>query len=93
MCWDLIAEETKDSMSILIYLPSLEVLFFNLFTIDKCCRRKYPAVKTAAVPLVFSVVLFSIFYTFSEELAFFGDGTLSLLGFVYLIPMRYVYKE
>lgn len=80
-------------MSILIYLPSLEVLFFNLFTIDKCCRRKYPAVKTAAVLLVFSVVLFSIFYTFSEELAFFGDGTLSLLGFVYLIPMRYVYKE
>lgn len=60
--------------------------FFNLFTIDRCCHRKYSFLKTFLMLFLFSAVLFGISYTFAEELSFQGDGSLSLYGLVFLIP-------
>ena len=67
--------------------------FFNLFTIDRCCHRKYSFLKTFLMLFLFSAVLFGISYTFAEELSFQGDGSLSLYGLVFLIPFRYLYRE
>lgn len=75
-----------NQMPILQYLPTLELLFFNLFTIDRCCHRKYSFLKTFLMLFLFSAVLFGISYTFAEELSFQGDGSLSLYGLVFLIP-------
>lgn len=80
-------------MPIFQYLPTLELLFFNLFTIDRCCHRKYSFLKTFLMLFLFSAVLFGISYTFAEELSFQGDGSLSLYGLVFLIPFRYLYRE
>ena len=80
-------------MPIVQYLPTLELLFFNLFTIDRCCHRKYSFFKTFLILFLFSAVLFGFSYTFAEELSFRGDGSLSLCGLVFLIPFRFLYKE
>ena len=80
-------------MPIVQYLPTLELLFFNLFTIDRCCHRKYSFFKTFLTLFLFSAVLFGFSYTFAEELSFRGDGSLSLCGLVFLIPFRFLYKE
>ena len=82
-----------NQMPIFQYLPTLELLFFNLFTIDRCCHRKYSFLKTFLMLFQFSAVLFGISYTFAEELSFQGDGSLSLYGLVFLIPFRYLYRE
>ena len=80
-------------MSIIQYLPTLELLFFNLFTMDRCCHRKHSFFKTFLTLFLFSAVFFYISYTFAEELSFQGDGSLSLYGLVFLIPFRFLYKE
>ena len=46
--------------------------FFNLFTIDRCCHRKYSFLKTFLTLFLLSAVLFGISYTFAEELSFRG---------------------
>lgn len=80
-------------MSILQYLPAIELLIFNLFTLDHCCHKKYSALKTALVLFVFSAVLLMVSLMFAKEISFEGDGKLSLLGFIYLLPFRFLYKE
>lgn len=80
-------------MPIIQYLPSLELLFFNLFTIDRCCHRRYGFLKTVLTLFLFSAVLFAISYTFAEELSFNGDGSLSLCGLIFMIPFRFLYKD
>ena len=84
--------EVKE-MPIIQYLPTLELLFFNLFTMDRCCHRKHSFFKTFLTLFLFSAVFFYISYAFAEELSFQGDGSLSLYGLVFLIPFRFLYKE
>ena len=52
-----------NQMPIVQYLPTLELLFFNLFTIDRCCHRKYRFFKTFLTLFLFSAVLFGFSYT------------------------------
>ena len=75
------------------YLPALELLIFNLFSIDCCCHRKYSAVKTALILGLFSLALFTVSYLNAEALSFRGDGTLTMFGFVFLLPLHWVYRE
>ena len=44
-------------MDFLQYIPVLELLFFNLLTIDRCCHKKYSAKVTALVLFLFSAAL------------------------------------
>ncbi len=80
-------------MEIIQYLPTLELLIFNLFSIDRCCHRKYSRAITGLILFLFSVAFFTFSLNFSKELSFQGDGKLSLFGFLYLIPFRFLYKE
>ena len=47
-------------MFLIQYIPMLEVLFFNLFAINKCCHKKYSAAKTVLVLFLWSALLLVI---------------------------------
>lgn len=80
-------------MTLLQALPPLEVLIFNLLTINHCSTRKYSVRRTIAVLAVFSAVLLCFCMIFAEEISFQGNGNLSLFGMIYLLPLKYLYKE
>ena len=77
---------------ILPLLPVWEVLLFNIGTADRCCHKKYSAGFTALILILFSAVFMAITVLF-YNMPFQGDGQLSLLGFTYLLPMRFLYRE
>ena len=87
------AKECLSLMDFLQYIPVLELLFFNLLTIDRCCHKKYSAKVTAMVLFLFSAAFFGISYHFAQQLSFRGDGRLSAGGFLFMIPMRFLYRE
>ena len=80
-------------MDFLQYIPVLELLFFNLLTIDRCCHKKYSSGVTALVLFLFSAAFFGISYHFAQQLSFRGDGRLSAGGFLFMIPMSFLYRE
>ena len=77
-------------MTILQTLPALELLFFNLASIDLCCHRKYSRWKTALILAVFSVGLLAFCLAFAEDISFRADGRMSLFGLIYMIPLHYL---
>ena len=81
-----------NELSFLQYLPILELLVFNLISVDKCLHRKYSAARTGSVLALFSVACFFLSILFLRP-SFKGNGSLSLFGFIYLIPFRVLYKE
>ncbi len=80
-------------MDFLQYIPILELLFFNLFSIYRCCHKKYSVVKTIFVLALFSAAMFLFFLIFAEQFSFRGDGSMSLGGFLFLIAFRLLYRE
>ena len=87
------AKERLLPMDFLQYIPVLELLFFNLLTIDRCCHKKYSSGVTALVLFLFSAAFFGISYHFAQQLSFRGDGRLSAGGFLFMIPMSFLYRE
>ena len=57
-------------MLLLNYIPVLELLVFNLFSIDKCLRKKYSSFKAILVLLLWTAVQFGFFYIISDRVAF-----------------------
>lgn len=80
-------------MDFVQYIPILELLFFNLFSIHRCCHKKYSTAKVIFVLALFSAALFLFFLIFAEQFSFRGDGRMSLGGFLFLIPFRLLYRE
>ena len=78
---------------ILHILPILEILIWNLFTTDKCCRRTYSPAKTVSFLSLFTAVAVLSILLFSEMLTIsVGNGRFMLMGFVYLIPLKILYN-
>lgn len=77
----------------IIFLPIVELAAINLFTADRCCSRKYSGKRTFLTLFLFSAALFLLFWALSPALSLRGDGKLSAAGFLYLIPLGYLYKE
>lgn len=78
-------------MSMMRMLPAVEMGFFNLLTVHYCSHKKYSNTITAvALCLVtlFFLALISVF-----NLPFTGNGKYSLGGLLYLIPLKYLYRE
>lgn len=80
-------------MFLLTYIPILELLIFNLLSIDKCCRKKYSVFRTVLVLFVWTAAFFAVFFIFADALNFKGNGSLMLLGILYVIPFRCLYKN
>lgn len=80
-------------MFLIQYIPMLEVLFFNLFAINKCCHKKYSAAKTVLVLFLWSALLLVISNNFVEYTGLKGNGQFMTAGLLYLIPLKFLYKE
>ncbi len=72
--------------------PSIEVLIFNLIVLDHCFKRKYSILKEAAVFCAFTA-FFVLPLVFFKRDVFDGSGRLSILGFIYIIPLKFLYDE
>lgn len=77
-------------------LATLEILIVNLFTSNRCCRKKYPAAATVFVLAGFTAVLVlasAVLVRLPLGIVFYGDSRLFFLGFIYLIPYRILYRD
>ena len=77
-------------MEMWVFLSALEVLCINFFSFEICFRRKYSGSITAAVLTVFSALVFLTLACFDFLK---GDGKLMIIGFVFLLPYIFLYKE
>ena len=81
------------AMEYLHLLPSLEVLLFNLITLNHCLKRKYTMLKTVII-LFCVVIVFSVLPgLFIKTDMFDGSGKFSVFGFIYIIPLKFLYDE
>ncbi len=80
-------------MFFLHFLPIVEVLFFNLFLIFLCCRRRYSAVRTIFLLALFSAVMLLFLAIFLRHFTFYRNVFMRLSGFIFLIPFRILYRE
>lgn len=79
-------------MEYVYMVPLLEVLFFNLIILNNCFTRKYSIFKTIAVLWAFTAFGILPLVLLSKEV-FSGNGRFSILGFIYLIPLKFLYDE
>lgn len=73
-------------------LPLLEVLVLNLFILDRCFDRRYSKLRTILVLSIFTFI-FILSFLFLPVGAVDGRGRFSVLGFIYIIPLKYLYSE
>lgn len=73
-------------------LPSVEVLILNLINANLCFKRKYSIFKTVTVLCGFTALLFLPLFLLPKE-TFSGNGEFLLLGFIYIIPLKFLYDE
>lgn len=76
-------------MDILPIMSSLEMLCINLASFDHCCQRKYSRIITYLVLAVFTMLLFFCMYFLFPN---YGDGSLLIIGFLYLLPFSILYR-
>ncbi len=79
-------------MDYIYTLPSIEVLIFNLITLNHCFKRKYSIFKTIAVFFVFTVFLV-LPTLFLKNVEYSGSGKFTIFGFIYIIPLKLLYDE
>ena len=78
-------------MSMIYLLPPLEMVFFNSITMHRCSHKKYANSITVAVLSLFTAVFLGIGYYLRFPLT--GDSKYGLTGLLYLIPLKFLYRE
>lgn len=73
-------------------MPMLEVLFFNLLTFELCARRRYSLRYTAGVLAAFTAVFLAAWLGMQAMGFPTGNGQMTPLSFLYLLPYKYLYK-
>lgn len=77
-------------MPIVQFLIILEMLCVNIASFEGFCKRKYSRSVSFLVLAFFSLLFFgSIIFLFPQ----YGDGKLMILGFLYLIPLSFLYEN
>lgn len=77
-------------MLIIKLLIILEMLCVNIASFEGFCRRKYSRIVSFLVLVFFSLLFFGgILLLFPQ----YGDGKLMILGFLYLIPLSFLYEN
>ena len=77
---------------VLYTLPSIEVLIFNLINLEYCITRKYSRFKAVTVLFLFTAFILLLWALFPEK-ELYGKGQFPILGFIYIIPLKYLYHE
>ena len=71
-------------MEYVYILPMVEVLVFNVITLDHCFKRKYSKFKMVAVFFFFTII------TESKKSSNFNASTKSFLKFYILISLQFL---
>ena len=72
-----------------------EMLFVNLTTVHLCTKRRYSNRRTIFVLVLYSAVIIALTLFGLTRTNSYGNGNglFVLIGFVYLIPLKYLYDE
>ena len=73
-------------------LPTLEVLVINLVSVGCCLKRKHSRRFTVLVLVAFSAAILMLTLALAKPLNFEGDGRTMLAGFIYLLPLYFLYQ-
>ena len=79
-------------MEYIYTLPLIEVLIFNLIILNYCFKRKYSMFKTIVSFVVFTVIFYLPIFIL-KNVKFDGNGKFSILGFMYIFPLKLLYDE
>lgn len=79
-------------MEYMYFLPPIEVLIFNLINLNHCLTRRYSIFKTVLVLCIFTGFFILPWILFPGK-GFYGKGQLSIFGFLYIIPLKFLYLE
>ncbi len=73
----------------------LEMVGVNLLTFHTCSKKKYGNGRILLVLSLFTVFLTAVALSLLMKLRFYGNGNglFVLIGFLYLIPLKYLYEE
>lgn len=82
-------------MKIIEVMIVTEIILVNVITIARCCKRKYKHSINILVLLLFSLLMFRMGYYIKREFTSYsnGNGLFAVFGFLYLIPLKGLYKE
>lgn len=76
-------------------LTPLQMVIVNLCVVDVCSHRKYSKGKTFGVLFMCTAIIFAVFYLCMSKTEHLGNGNglFVTVGFLYLIPMKALYRE
>ncbi len=74
-------------------LSVMEVVLINLVVMDRCCHHKYNRLVTLSVQFFSVVIILSILYFLGYLSGTQGSGEYAMVGFIFLIPLNFLYKE
>ena len=82
-------------MSIIHVIVALEMTCVNLFVSYICSKKKYSPFVTWMTLLVFTAGLFIIMNLLTKKIPYYGNGNglLVLFGFLYLLPLKFLYNQ
>ncbi|MCR3921427.1 MAG: GGDEF domain-containing protein [Firmicutes bacterium] len=82
-------------MSIVHNLVVLEMLFINLYTSYVCSKKKTTPFITWAVLIVFTVAFIAVISPIISSRPSYGNGNglAMLTGFLYIIPLKFLYNQ
>lgn len=82
-------------MNLFVFLLSLEMLFVNLLTSYTCSKKKYSPTLTWGILILFTVALFAVipFIAITRPGTGSGDGLLVVVGFLYVIPLYFLFDQ
>ncbi len=77
---------------LVVNLSTLKVLVVNLITLNYCFKRKYSVFKTILAFFAFTAFLVMPIVLYKNDL-FNGNGRFTIFGFLYIIPLKFLYDE
>lgn len=80
--------------SFIALLMPIEMLFINLFVIDKCSKKKFSSLFTYLVLIASGVIIVGVASLLLADFLNIGNGNgmFVFIGFLYMIPLKLIYK-
>lgn len=79
----------------LLIIFAFEMTLINLYVSFLCSKKKYASFFTVFILIVFTVCLFMVMLLLFSDINGFGNGNgmIMLLGFLYLLPFYFLYRQ
>lgn len=81
--------------TLVVLIVPMEMLFVNLFVIDKCCKKRYSRAVTYAMMALFILLIIPLSLLAVRHLPDFGrgNGLFVFFGFLFLLPAKIIYQD